>query len=127
MTRVKICGIRSLDDAEAALDAGADMLGFIFYRPVRRYVEPARAAAIIDGARKHRASGWQAVGVFVDEPADSVNAVAAECRLDLVQLHGDEPPEYLEHIRPSAIKVVRNLDHAPKYRVQRFMVDSQVE
>jgi phosphoribosylanthranilate isomerase len=127
MTRVKICGIRSLDDAKAALDAGADMLGFIFYRPVRRYLEPARAAAIIEGARKHQASGWQAVGVFVDEPADSLKAIAAECRLDVVQLHGDETPEYVEAIGRPAVKVIRNLDHVPKYSVQRFMLDSQVE
>jgi phosphoribosylanthranilate isomerase len=126
MTAVKICGIRTVDDAKAALDAGADMLGFIFYRPVRRYVEPALVATIVQAARKHR-DGWQAVGVFVDEPAESVNAIAAQCALDLVQLAGNEPPEYVRALRTPAVKVIRDLSGGPEYAVKRFMVDTHVE
>jgi phosphoribosylanthranilate isomerase len=136
MTAIKICGIKTATDGLAALEAGADMLGFIFYRPVRRYVEPALAADIIAACRaKHR--NWRAVGVFVDETAAEVDRIAELCKLDLVQLNGDETPTYASGLRSTAIRVLRpgpnpwtasRLDDAKRgYNVERFMVDSHVD
>jgi phosphoribosylanthranilate isomerase len=111
------------------------MLGFIFYRPVARYVAPEQVADIVAQLRSERRD-WQAVGVFVDEPADRVNAIAAACGLDLVQLAGDESPEYCGQLDGPAIKVLRvrdgrwNAERLARaqagYAVHRFMIDSHV-
>lgn len=124
-----------MEDGRAALAAGADMLGFIFYRPVARYVEPEAVARIAHQLRSEF-SAWQAIGVFVDEPVHQVNAIAAECGLDLVQLAGDETPDYCRALATPAIKVLRvregrwNADRLAAaqagYAVERFMVDSHV-
>ena len=124
-----------MEDGRAALSAGANMLGFIFYRPVTRYVEPEGVAAIVNQLRsEHKA--WQAVGVFVDEPTEQVNAIAAACDLDLVQLAGDETPDYCRELQHPAIKVLRVRDGRwsaerlaqakAGYRVERFIIDSHV-
>jgi phosphoribosylanthranilate isomerase len=86
--RVKICGITSAADARMAIDAGADALGFNFYRASPRYIEPAAAARIIARLPKRVVK----VGIFVDEPAEKVREVADAVGLDIVQLHGDERP-----------------------------------
>jgi phosphoribosylanthranilate isomerase len=111
------------------------MLGFVFYRPVPRYVKPESVCAIVREL-KAQFGGWQAVGVFVNEPADELNAIAEGCGLDLVQLAGDESPEYCERLERPAVKVLRiregvwsaeQLRQAQAgYRVSRFMVDSHV-
>jgi phosphoribosylanthranilate isomerase len=68
MTRIKICGITSLDDARAAIDAGADMLGFNFYRPSPRFIEPSEARKIIESLpAKTDAQPIETEGVFVNE------------------------------------------------------------
>jgi phosphoribosylanthranilate isomerase len=90
MTRVKICGITRLEDGMAAVEAGADALGFMFYAPSKRAIAPGPAAEIIrqlpDGVRK--------VGVFVDATLEEVRRVAEVSGIDTVQLHGRETPEY---------------------------------
>jgi phosphoribosylanthranilate isomerase len=98
-TQVKICGITTLEDARFASGALADFLGFIFYSDSPRYVEPAKAGAIInwiEGPRK--------VGVFVNQPLDDVNSIATQTGIDLVQLHGNESPEYCELVDLPVIK-----------------------
>jgi len=87
VTRVKICGLRQVDHAVAAVDAGADLLGFIFYRPVRRYVEPALAREIADAVRGRA----ELVGVFVDEPPAQMAEIADLVGLDFIQLSSDAP------------------------------------
>jgi phosphoribosylanthranilate isomerase len=104
--KVKICGLRCLDDALAAAEAGADMLGFNFYQASRRYVAP-RACATIIGDLRGRLLPLLTVGVFVNASLAEVTAVAAECDLDLIQLHGDEPPEMLQALGPRAFKAIR--------------------
>ena len=136
MTRIKMCGMRTLDDSRAGLLAGADMLGFIFYEPVRRFIEPALAAQIIAACREEF-NGWQAVGVFVDQPLKQVNAVAARCGLDLVQLAGEEPPQYVAGLDVPAVKVLRAgpagwslpalLVAQAGYSVHSFLIDSHVD
>ncbi len=100
---VKICGITSLEDARAAVEAGADALGFVFWQMSPRKVDPARAAAI---ARELPPFVLR-VGVFVDMPRDEMARIADAVGLDLLQLHGDEPPEALAGLPRRAIKAVR--------------------
>lgn len=96
MTRVKICGLSRLEHATAALDAGADMIGFVFAES-RRKVDPYAAAEIIRGCRvafPADTRSWQAVGVFANQPLEEVQRVSALCALDVIQLSGEEPPDY---------------------------------
>ncbi|MGH9773942.1 MAG: phosphoribosylanthranilate isomerase [Candidatus Acidiferrales bacterium] len=88
MTRIKICGITSWEDAKAACDAGADALGFNFYAPSPRYIAPDDAGRIVRKLPRR----VQAVGVFVNLPADIVLEIARRADLDFLQLHGDESP-----------------------------------
>ena len=108
MTIIKICGNTTLDDARMAAEAGADMLGFIFYPPSPRAVSAADAATIVAALRAER--GERAplmVGVFVDEPVDRVREIIAEVALDAAQLHGSEPPHELRQLSPTAFKAIR--------------------
>jgi len=100
---VKICGITSPADARVAVDAGADALGFVFWFMSPRRVDAALAAAI---ARDLPESVLR-VGVFVDAPFDEMTRVADEVGLDLLQLHGDEPPEALLGLPRPVLKAVR--------------------
>src|SRR5689334_8475850 len=88
---VKVCGNRTLQVAQAAIDHGADLLGFIFYPPARRYLPPEQAAVLLRQLRSR--SGIRAVGVFVNQEPAHINEVAELCGLDLVQLCGDETAE----------------------------------
>ena len=111
MTRVKVCGITNLEDARAALDAGADMLGFNFYRRSPRYVTPAEAREVVE----RMPAGVTCVGVFVNEPApEDVERIAREAGLNTVQLHGDETPGYCQTLRGldtiKALRVGRDFD-----------------
>ena len=108
MTHVKICGIRTLDQALTALDAGADFLGFIFYPPSHRYIEPARVGEIVAACRERLGSShpWSAVGVFVDEPLDVVRNAIKNGQLDMVQLCGHEDRAYAESLDVPVIRVV---------------------
>lgn len=108
MTRVKICGIKSLEQATLALEAGADFLGFIFYPPSHRYMEPAAVGEIVTACRA-RFGGperWSAVGVFVDVPIDAARAICAEAQVDLAQLCGHEDKPYAEAFGLPVVRVV---------------------
>ncbi len=106
MTHIKICGITSLEDARAAIDAGADYLGFNFYPPSPRSILP-EACAVITSALKQEAPHVQLVGVFVNMPVEQVKAILTDCSLHLAQLHGDESPEMLAALGGRAFKAVR--------------------
>ena len=101
--KVKLCGMKSVEAAQAAVEAGADFIGFIFYPPSSRNVSPGQAAAICDRI------GYKArkVGVFVDEEIHRVKAIAGLCNLDFIQLHGHEDAAYIRQIRQPVIKAVR--------------------
>lgn len=106
--KIKICGITNLEDAQVAIEAGADLLGFIFYPKSPRYVEPETVAAIIDALTTHYTlRTTQYVGVFVDEPVDRIREILDQCRLDLAQLHGSEPPVEVRMLQPHAYKAIR--------------------
>ncbi len=118
MTRVKICGITNLDDALAAVDAGADALGFVFFEQSPRNVNPMQASAIIAKLPPF----VQTVGLFVNEEAERVNWTADFCGLDVIQLHGDEEPDYCPEIRRRVIKAFRVKDAASLVSLQRYRV-----
>ena len=99
---VKICGITRADDAEAAVEAGAGAIGFVFWPESPRFIDPYRARAIASTLPPF----VTAVGVFVNQPLPHVNAVASLVRLGAVQLHGDETPEYAAAVPRSIIKAV---------------------
>jgi phosphoribosylanthranilate isomerase len=89
--RIKICGLTQVDEAVACLSAGADWIGLNFHAHSPRFVTLARGAEIVAALP----SPSRAVGLFVDRPASEVADVAAAVGLSVVQLHGNEPPEYL--------------------------------
>lgn len=99
MTAVKICGITNLEDAEAAMLAGADAIGFIFYPGSPRCVSPDRAREI-SGKLPGRVCR---VGVFVDHDAGGVRRIGEFCGLDFIQLHGNESPDYCRAFSPSVL------------------------
>jgi phosphoribosylanthranilate isomerase len=100
---VKICGIRSLEDARFAAASGADAVGFVFWYMSPRRVDPEQAAAIT----AELPESVLRVGVFVDAPRDEIERVSQQVGLDLLQLHGEEPPEALEGLLRPALKAVR--------------------
>ena len=87
--RIKICGITRIEDALAAVAAGADAIGLVFYAKSPRAVTPAQAKAIVAALPPFVTS----VGLFVDMPRDELKQLLAEVPLDLLQFHGDESPE----------------------------------
>lgn len=108
MTYVKICGITNIEDARVAADAGADFLGFIFYPESPRYVTPELAGKITQQIRAEFAErSPRFVGVFVDEPVETVRATIETANLDLVQLHGAETPGVVATLAPYAFKALR--------------------
>ena len=103
---IKICGITTLEQALAAMDAGADLLGFNFYPPSPRAISPKTCARIIRGL--HEAGRRpQTVGVFVNMPAAEMRGIMSACRLDWAQLSGDEPPGQIRQLGEIAFKAVR--------------------
>jgi phosphoribosylanthranilate isomerase len=103
MTLVKICGVTNLEDALAAVEVGADLLGFNFYRRSPRYVSPEDARRIVERLPE----SIKGVGVFVNEPADEVERIARAAGLGAVQLHGDETPEFCQALR--GLKTIKAL------------------
>jgi phosphoribosylanthranilate isomerase len=94
---VKICGVRDVETALAAADAGADAVGLNFYEKSPRALAPSVAARIVAGLRGN-APDVEPVGVFVNHSIDQIKEICEECHLQTVQLHGDEPPEQLARL-----------------------------
>jgi phosphoribosylanthranilate isomerase len=106
MTQVKICGLTSLQDALIAAEAGADLLGFIFYPPSPRAVTPDRAREIAESVRNAGFAVWM-VGVFVDDSPDGVRRTVSLCGLDYAQLHGAESPRTVAELIDSGIAIIK--------------------
>jgi len=126
--RVKICGITSPEDARAAVVAGADALGFMFYEPSPRCVTPEQAAAIIAELPPHVTR----VGVFVDADETTIRATAAMAGLNTLQLHGSESPEFCKRFELRTIKAFRvkdseSLGQLPDYETDAWLLDSYVK
>src|SRR5689334_10874368 len=97
--RIKICGITSVEDARAAIDAGADALGLMFYEPSPRNLSLKAAARIAAAIPPF----VMRVGVFVDGAEQFVRNAISECGLDAVQFHGEETPDYCAHFQTKVI------------------------
>jgi len=110
---IKICGLTRREDAEAAIAAGADLVGFVLVPGTLRYLRADEAGWIreLSGARK--------VGVFRDQPADHVEELRERLALDWVQLHGDEPDEHLVRFGPRVIRRVRPAGERTWLEVER--------
>lgn len=124
MVKVKICGITSLDDAMAAVEYGADALGFVFYEKSPRRVTPDDALEIILRLPPYVTT----VGVFVDEKPEEVERTMRHSGLDVAQFHGHEPPEACSVSR-RAIKAIRvkelsDLEPLGRYRVSAYLLDA---
>ncbi len=126
--KVKICGNTNLKDALLAVEAGADALGFIFYRKSPRFVSMQTVKQIVQVLPPF----VETVGVFVDETAERINRIAETCKLDAVQLHGKETPAFCRRIRRKVIKAVRvenaaSLKGLDRYPVSGFLLDAWSE
>ena len=130
MTRVKVCGITTPDDARLAAEYGADAVGLVFAESSRKVrLEEAReiAAALPDGINK--------VGVFVDAEPEKVLRIAAEVGLDYAQLHGDESPDVVAAVRDEGLKVMKafrvraiaSLEALRYYEADLFLLDAYSE
>ena len=105
--KVKICGITLLEDALAAVAAGADMLGFNFYPKSPRFLEIDDCARIVRELR-HRSRKVVMVGVFVNSSVEMVELAMKKCDLDLAQLSGDETPAMVQSLGEKAYKALRS-------------------
>jgi phosphoribosylanthranilate isomerase len=126
MTFIKICGITNLNDAHAAVAAGADAVGFNFYRPSPRYIAPESAREIINTLP----DSILTVGVFVNEASpDAVRAIADQAGVKAVQLHGDESPDYCRAlnsvIKTFAVSDNFDIDQIRAYEVDAIMLDTK--
>jgi phosphoribosylanthranilate isomerase len=127
MTLVKVCGITNLEDALAAIEAGADMLGFNFYARSPRYITPADARRIVERLPR----SVSCVGVFVNEPSpEDVLEIARESGVSAAQLHGDETPDFCRALRGlTTIKALRvgkdyGVDSAASFETDAVLLDA---
>ncbi|HIJ72302.1 MAG TPA: phosphoribosylanthranilate isomerase [Planctomycetes bacterium] len=103
MVKVKICGLTNLDDAQAAINLGADMLGFNFYPKSPRYISPVKAAEVIK-----RLPGFiSVVGVFVNTDPDQIRKTIRSCQLDWVQFHGDETIQFCQGFISESVRTMK--------------------
>ena len=123
IVKVKICGITNYDDAVAAMDMGADLLGFNFYPDSPRYVTPAQATDIIN-----KLPGFiDTAGVFVNASIERIHETSAVCHLDWVQLHGDEDPDFCRSLlshNVRTMKAIRVKDQTDIERADSFFTDA---
>jgi len=125
MVKIKICGITNLRDALLAAELGADALGFIFASSSPRGVNPQAAKEIIAQLPPF----VSAVGVFVNQAEDYIQQMRRFCALDVVQLHGDESPDFCRRLGGRVIKVIRvkdtaSLSRMKDYTVSAFLLDT---
>jgi len=127
MIPTKICGITNLEDARLAVDLGASAIGFIFYPPSPRFIEPSEAKVIIQSVGDRVCT----VGVFVNNDVETINWISREVGLDMVQLSGDEAPEDLRGITLPIIKTLHvdgefDVAVAVNYPAHAVLLDSKL-
>jgi phosphoribosylanthranilate isomerase len=128
MTKIKICGITNLEDAKAAVRFGADQIGLNFYPQSPRYVTVEQARQIAETVASRAA-----VGVFVNEPLETIVEIARKVALEAIQLHGDETADFIKGLRNEtgltvikAIRVADGLDSAEQnsFGADAILLDS---
>ncbi len=126
--RVKICGITSSEDAQAAVESGADALGFVFAKSPRQVTRELARDIIAEIP-----PFVSPVGVFVDEKADTIKEICDSCGIHTVQLHGNESPLYVNDlkgykiIKAFRIKDAADLKSLANYKPHAFLLDSYVK
>lgn len=129
MTKIKICGIKTVTDALAAMDAGADLIGFNFYPKSPRYSDVGQCRDVMSVMRKYGHITY--VGVFVNSSVEEIRATMETCGLSLAQLHGDESVEVLKQLEGKAFKVFRGIpesvDGFTRSESPAFLVDAYVK
>ena len=105
IVKVKICGLTNYKDAASAVDMGADLLGFNFYPNSPRYIEPKKAAKIINKLPAF----IDIAGVFVNTSLEEIQQTIYSCQLNWVQLHGDETPEFCQSLGSIDVKTMKAL------------------
>lgn len=129
MTKIKICGIKTVTDALAAMEAGADLIGFNFYPKSPRYIDVGKCRDIMSVMRKYGHITY--VGVFVNASAGEIRATMETLGLSLAQLHGDETSEILNALDGIAFKAFRgvpqSLDGFARHAAPALLVDASVK
>lgn len=129
MTKIKICGIKTVDDALAAMDAGADMLGFNFYPKSPRYIGVGQCRDVMSVMRKYGQITY--VGVFVNASVAEIRATMETAALTLAQLHGDETSEMMRSLDGRAFKAFRGvpdrLNGFAREEAPALLVDASVK
>lgn len=128
IVKVKICGITNYEDATAAIEMGADMLGFNFYTKSPRFVTSQQASEIIN-----KLPGFiDTVGVFVNASIDQISEITKLCQLDWVQLHGDEGPDFCRELLSHNVKTMKairvknqkDIEKAESYFTDAILLDA---
>jgi phosphoribosylanthranilate isomerase len=129
MTKIKICGIKTVNDALAAMEAGADLLGFNFYPQSPRHIDVGVCRNIMSVMRKYGHITY--VGVFVNSSVVEVRAIMGTCGLNLAQLHGEETSEMMQSLNGKAFKAFRgvpeHLDGFARSEAPALLVDASVK
>ncbi len=113
MTKVKICGITNLEDALVSAKFGADALGFNFYEQSPRYITPEKAREIIE----QLPANVLKVGVFVNESLEKIVEIAAIAKLDALQLHGEETPEFARELKAKTnLEIIKAFRVSPEFQ-----------
>lgn len=124
MTKVKICGITNLEDALLSAKFGADALGFNFYEKSPRYISPGKAREIIEKLPK----AILKVGVFVNESLEKIIETASIAKLDTLQLHGEETPEFASELKQKTnLEIIKAFRVSPEFKpedVLQYEVDA---
>jgi phosphoribosylanthranilate isomerase len=123
IVKVKICGLTNYDDAAAAVEMGADIIGFNFYKESPRYISPEKASEIIDKLPAF----IDTAGVFVDASLDQIHKTISTCRLNWVQLHGNETPQFcklLLSLDVKTMKAIRVKDDSDIKRAEEYFTDA---
>lgn len=124
MTKVKICGITNLEDALLSLKFGADALGFNFYAKSPRYITPENAREIIEQLPQNILK----VGVFVNEKLEKICEIAETAKLDALQLHGEETPEFAKELKQKTnLEIIKAFRVSPAFKpedVLNYEVDA---
>ncbi len=124
-TKIKICGITNIEDARAAVEYGADAIGFVFYKKSSRYIEVEKAQKIISLLPPFIST----VVVFVNESYKNIERVIDKCHLNILQLHGNEDKNFctrfsLTVIKSIKIKDEKSLENMERFKVSAFLLDS---
>jgi phosphoribosylanthranilate isomerase len=127
--RVKICGVGTYNEAQTALDCGADALGFNFWEKSARYIKPEDAREII----RRLPPFINCVGVFVNEDAESIKRIVEQTQINAVQLHGDEEPAFCNRL--GSVKIIKafrigedfDIEVIKTFPASAFLLDSKVK